>query len=157
MVVSLIDLITIKLLINLIKHLILGLEMELPKQISQEFIVLDTDKKASIETADSTLYERINQSYGDFSGHELISYYEFESDWPTWEVHPHGDEVALLMSGKITVLLETESGETSITLSEQGQYVIVPQGVWHTAKTNCKSKLLFITPGQDTQHKSIVG
>lgn len=59
------------------------------------------------------------------------------------------------MSGEITFLLQTESGETSITLREQGQYIVVPKGIWHTAKTNCKSKILFITPGQDTQHKAI--
>ncbi|MEN0038157.1 MAG: cupin [Cellvibrio sp.] len=129
--------------------------MKSPNQIEQDFVVLRPDKTASIEPADSTLYERLDKTYGDFSGHELISCYEFDSDWTSWEIHPHGDEVVVLMSGEVSFILQMEEGETSIKLSEQGQYVIVPKGIWHTAKTAVKSKLLFITPGQATQHKMI--
>lgn len=127
--------------------------MKAPNQIEKDFIVLSPDKKASIELADETLYERIDKTYNSFIGHELISSYEFESDWSSWEVHPHGDEIVLLISGEVEFILEEESGETCITLREQGQYLVVPQGIWHTAKTKIKSKLLFITPGQGTQHK----
>lgn len=127
--------------------------MKPPNQIEENFIVLSPDKKAFVETADATLYERIDKAYQGFKGHELISCYEFESDWSSWEIHPHGDEVVILISGAVTFILQTESGENCVELKEQGQYVIVPQGTWHTAKTPVKSKLLFITPGQDTQHK----
>ncbi|NJL57754.1 hypothetical protein HC928_23450 [bacterium] len=62
-------------------------------QIEQDFVVLSPDKKASIEHADGTLYERLDKTYPNFIGHELISCYEFEADWTSWEVHPHGDEI----------------------------------------------------------------
>lgn len=129
--------------------------MKSPNQIEQDFVVLSPDKRASIEHANSTLYERLDKTYGDFSGHELISCYEFDSDWSNWEIHPHGDEVVVLMSGEVSFILHMEERDTSVKLSEQGQYVIVPKGIWHTAKTDVKSKLLFITPGQATQHKMI--
>lgn len=127
--------------------------MKPPNQIERDFIVLSPDKKASVEPADATLYDRLDKKYNSFIGHELISSYEFESDWSSWEVHPYGDEIVLLMSGEVEFLLETESGEARITLRDQGQYCVVPKGVWHTAKTKGKSKLLFITPGQGTKHK----
>lgn len=128
--------------------------MKKPNQIEKDFIVLSPDKKAFIEPADQTLYDRIDKTYNSFIGHELVSCYEFESDWPSWEVHPHGDEIVLLISGEVEFLLEEEAGETCVTLKEQGEYMIVPKGVWHTAKTQTRSKLLFITPGQGTQHKN---
>ncbi|WP_037339699.1 cupin domain-containing protein [Saccharospirillum impatiens] len=128
--------------------------MTAPNQIERDFIVLSPDKKAFIEPADDTLYKRIDETYNGFVGHELVACHEFESDWSSWEVHPHGDEIVLLMAGDVTFLLRTESGDSRITLREQGQYLVVPSGVWHTAKTACKSKLLFITPGQGTQHST---
>lgn len=128
--------------------------MKLPNQIERDFIVLSPDKKASVEPADETLYDRLDKKYNSFVGHELVASYEFESDWSSWEVHPHGDEIVLLMSGEVEFLLEVESGQARIILREQGQYLVVPKGVWHTAKTNSKSKLLFITPGQGTQHRA---
>ena len=127
--------------------------MKLPNQIEKDFIVLGPSKVASIENSDATLYERLDANYDNFIGHELISCYEFEHDWSSWEVHPNGDEIVLLISGNVTFVLQSESGETYIKLSEHGQYVVVPNGVWHTAKVKEKSKLLFVTPGQGTQHK----
>ncbi len=61
--------------------------------INQDFVVLSPDKSATIETADASLYQRLNQNYQGFKGHELISCHEFNEDWSSWEIHPNGDEV----------------------------------------------------------------
>ncbi len=124
------------------------------RNIKKEFVVLSPEKKAFIEPADAMLYQRLNKEYGDFSEHELISVHEFSEDWNTWEMHPHGDEVVMLLSGHITMIMNLPSGQESATLSQSGAYIIVPQGVWHTATTNTKSKLLFITPGEGTENKA---
>lgn len=120
--------------------------------IDKEFVVLNPQKKAFVEEFDSGLYERLDRNYEEFAGHELISCYEFEADWESWESHPHGDEVVILLSGEVSMVFRTASGDSTVELCRQGQYVLVPQGVWHTAKTKTRSKLLFITPGQATQH-----
>ena len=122
--------------------------------IGKEFVVLSPEKNATVEIADATLYQRLDQNYKGFKGHELIAAYEFEADWATWEIHPHGDEIVVLMSGDITFRFRLSDGEQSVTLSEAGSYAIVPKGVWHTANTSVKSKVLFITPGEGTQHSS---
>lgn len=122
------------------------------RDITKDFVVLNPEKNAAVEPADSTLYQRLGQNYGDFKGCELIAAHEFESDWGTWEMHPHGDETIVLMSGEITFTLKLPDTDQSVTLSEAGTYIIVPKGIWHTAKTTVKSKLLFITPGEGTQH-----
>lgn len=128
--------------------------MTSPRLMKGDFVVLSPDKKATIEHSDSGLYERLDEKYGGFAGHELISCHEFTTDWPSWEVHPHGDEIVILLSGSTTFQLQLESDITTVDLSEQGQYVVVPQGVWHTAKTREFAKLLFITPGQNTQNRA---
>lgn len=122
------------------------------RNMTSEFVVLNPDKDASIEPADAMLYQRLGENYQDFKGHELIATHVFESDWGMWEMHPHGDEIVTLISGEITFKLKLADGEQSVTLSEAGAYVIVPRGVWHTANTSVKSTVLFITPGQGTQH-----
>jgi mannose-6-phosphate isomerase-like protein (cupin superfamily) len=120
------------------------------KDITKDFVVISPEKNASIETANTDLYQRLEQNYNGFKSHELVAAYEFSADWASWEVHPHGDEVVLLLFGEITFLLKLPSGDTSVTLNKAGTYAIIPKGVWHTAKTHVKSKLLFITPGEGT-------
>lgn len=125
-----------------------------PHQIDKDFVVLDADKNASIEPNDSSLYERIQNNYKGFKNCELIASYSFGSDWDSWEIHPNGDEIVILLSGAVTFILETEAGERAVHLSEPGSYTIVPRNTWHTAKTQVSTHMLFITPGEGTRHKS---
>ncbi len=125
------------------------------RSIETDFVVLSPDKHATIEHFDASLYERLDKNYQGFSGHELISCYEFDKDWSSWEIHPHGDEIVILLSGEVTFVLQLENEEKSVSLNTAGTYLIVPKNIWHTAKTHVKTKMLFITPGQGTQHKSV--
>jgi len=121
--------------------------------IETDFVVLSADKTAAIEHWDEQLYERLGNDYGDFAGHELIACHRFDSDWPTWEIHPMGDEIVVLLKGEATFVLQGENGEVTLSLTNPGEYVVVPRNTWHTAKTAHASKMLFITPGQGTENK----
>ncbi|KAG1707793.1 hypothetical protein GQR58_003439 [Nymphon striatum] len=121
--------------------------------ITKDFVVISPDKKATPEHFGPAFYEDLAKSYDGFKGHELISVHEFNEDWSTWEIHPKGDEVVILLSGEVTFVLQHEDGESLVTLTEEDSYVIVPKGVWHTVRTNTKSKMLFITPGEGTLNK----
>lgn len=83
----------------------------------------------------------------------LMSLFRFDEDWSSWEMHPHGDELVLLLSGAATFVLEQDGEQTSCALDSPGSFVIVPCGTWHTAKTRSGASLLFITPGRGTQHR----
>ena len=39
----------------------------------------------------------------------------------------------------------------SVWLSNSGDFVIVPKGVWHTAKVATPTSMVFVTPGERTQ------
>ncbi|WP_437947675.1 hypothetical protein WME98_44230 [Sorangium sp. So ce296] len=69
------------------------------------------------------------------------------------EVHPRGDEVLILLSGAVDVVLEDELGERVIELRDQGA-CIVPRGVWHGQIVRAPSVMIFITPGEGTQHRA---
>jgi len=80
----------------------------------------------------------------------LISEYAFTEDWPTWEMHPHGDEFVYLLAGAVDLLLEREDGVQRIALDGSGA-VVVPRGVWHTAKLRAPSRMLHVTRGEGTE------
>jgi mannose-6-phosphate isomerase-like protein (cupin superfamily) len=80
----------------------------------------------------------------------LISEYTFTQDWPTWEMHPHGDEFVYLLAGRVELLLERGSEVERITLDGSGA-VVVPRGVWHTAKVHQSSRMLHVTRGEGTE------
>ena len=38
----------------------------------------------------------------------------------------------------------------SVRVNVPGSYLVVPKGVWHTARPNAATTLLFVTPGEGT-------
>jgi hypothetical protein len=83
----------------------------------------------------------------------LVSEYEFSADWPTWEMHPNGDEFVYLLSGSADLLLERPEGLATLPLRGAGA-VVVPRGVWHTAKIHAPSRMLHVTLGSGTETRA---
>ncbi len=73
-------------------------------------------------------------------------------DWTSWERHPSGDEVVVVLSGRVEVIQELSDRENRVELGP-GQAVINPRGVWHTADVREPGLGLFITPGLGTHHR----
>ena len=70
------------------------------------------------------------------------------------EMHPDGDEVLYLISGRVDVILEEDGSETLLELGP-GQGLVVPKGVWHRVKLREPSQLLHITPGPGGEHRPL--
>jgi mannose-6-phosphate isomerase-like protein (cupin superfamily) len=85
----------------------------------------------------------------------LVSEFECSSDWSNWEMHPDGDEFVYLLSGEAVLLLKQPAGFIEVPLSGRAA-VVVPRGVWHTAKVSQPSRMLFVTMGHGTQHQPAV-
>ena len=123
------------------------------RNISKTYAVVNRDFAAELVDVSDNLWAEIDERFGDFAGSSLISSFSFESDWPTWEVHPHGDEFVMLMSGDAEMILKQSNGDQTVRLSEPGSFVVVPKGTWHTARVHAPTQMLFVTPGQDTENR----
>ena len=90
---------------------------------------------------------------GDGAEGRLVSMHRFTESWPSWEMHPLGDEVVLCTAGQMTLIQEFPDGSTAIVTLGAGEYVINPPGVWHTADNDGEATALFITAGFGTEHR----
>jgi mannose-6-phosphate isomerase-like protein (cupin superfamily) len=82
----------------------------------------------------------------------LVSLGDVRESWATWERHPAGEEVVVLLSGRVELVQEVDGDERRLTL-EAGQAVVNPPGVWHTVDVVEPGRALFITPGRGTEHR----
>lgn len=82
----------------------------------------------------------------------LITEFVCEDDWANWEMHPEADEFVYPLSGDVALVLELPTGTATIRLSDRGA-VVVPRGVWHTARVFATSRMLFVTRGAGTEHR----
>ena len=124
-------------------------------ELASTFVVLGPDQSATLVKVTPGVYEELNRRFDGFRAHTLVSSYTFDSDWPNWEMHPAGDEVVCLLSGDVEMVLQRGGNEEVTRLQEPGSYVVIPKGTWHTARMQVRTQMLFVTPGQDTQHRPV--
>jgi mannose-6-phosphate isomerase-like protein (cupin superfamily) len=77
-----------------------------------------------------------------------------DATWDTWERHPAGEEVVILLSGRVDVVLDRPEGEQVVAL-HPGEAMVNPTNVWHTARVHQPGQALFITPGRGTEHRPL--
>ena len=123
-----------------------------PYDMDDHRVVLEPAGAAVPRPVTPDFYAALDREFGDFSGHLLVSRHAFEAAWPTWEMHPAGDEVVYLLSGDVDFVLWEGGRERVVRVSEPGTYVIVPKATWHTARPRVPTILLFLTPGEGTRN-----
>jgi hypothetical protein len=90
---------------------------------------------------------------GDGPEGRLVMMGRSEASWDSWERHPAGQEVVVLLSGSIDLVQREPDGRERRIPMAPGQAVINPVGVWHTADVHAPADALFITPGLGTEHE----
>ena len=125
-------------------------------RILETFAVIKPDLKMQPVPVTSTLYDRLQNDFDNFRGHVLVSVHEFSESRSHWERHPAGDEMVVLLAGKVTLRIQKHQGEEKVDLNEPCSYVIIPRGAWHIAETQESARMLFITPGEGTEHNASV-
>jgi mannose-6-phosphate isomerase-like protein (cupin superfamily) len=88
----------------------------------------------------------------DLAGGRLVLVFRNAADWPTWEVHPAGEEIVYLLSGAVDLVLDEPDGPRTVAL-RPGQAVIVPRGVWHRGIVRTPGDTLHITYGEGTLNR----
>lgn len=98
------------------------------------------------------------QAYGDAvaaDGREgrMIVLIDEEGPDDHWECHPAGDEIVVCISGSITVVRQVDDGIEEVVLGS-GEATVNPAGVWHAVDANGAARILTVTPGLGTEHRS---
>ena len=105
----------------------------------------------------ATFFDELDGEFDGFAGHVLVTTFAFDQAWPTWEIHPHGDELVYLLAGDTDFLLKKPGTDPSaeperVRVREPGDYVVVPRNTWHTAVPHTPTRMLFVTPGEGTRN-----
>jgi mannose-6-phosphate isomerase-like protein (cupin superfamily) len=121
-----------------------------PHDIDATLYILGPEGRGTLKADSPEFYQELDSEFNGFAGHTLISRYSFDEPWPSWEMHPKGDEFVYLLEGDTAFILLVDGREEEVRISTPGDYVAVPQGVWHTARPYGPTTMLFITPGEGT-------
>ena len=82
-------------------------------KLDSTFVVLQPDHSAVPIAVTPTLYEELDRRFEGLKGRLVVSCYRFDADWETWEMHPAGDEIVCLLSGRAAFEFEGRHVEHS--------------------------------------------
>ena len=125
-----------------------------PIDPSQTYVLLAADGAAEQVPGGQAFWSRPGQELDALGRQWLVSEFACSADWPNWEMHPQADEFVYLLAGEVVFQLQTEAGTASVHLQDRGA-LVVPRGVWHTAKVSVPSRMLFVTLGAGTRHRPV--
>lgn len=117
------------------------------------FVHLPDGPDASLLEVTPDFWERL-AARRDLAGGRLVSAYRFEESWGSWERHPAGDEIVVLLSGAMDFVLDEDGAEKVVPLRGLAA-VVVPAGTWHTVRVREPGEALFITRGEGTEHRPL--
>lgn len=121
-----------------------------PYYLNATALILGPEGAVTPKAMSSTFYAELDAEFNQFKNHVLVQTGNFSEAWPTWEIHPHGDEIVYLLSGVVDFVFWTGDDEQVLRLGKPGSAVVVPKGTWHTVRPLEPASMLFITPGEGT-------
>lgn len=69
------------------------------------------------------------------------------------EMHPDGDEVLYLISGRARVVfLDTDDADIEM---QPGNGLVIPKGVWHRVDILEPCQIVYLTPGPNNQYRTL--
>lgn len=120
----------------------------------ETYVLLGTDGAAVSLPGGDQFWQLAASDLAQCGDGWLISEYVFERDWPSWEMHPNADEFVYLLSGAASLHLDEPGGTRVVELVGNGA-IVVPRGVWHTAKVTAPCRMLHVTRGAGTETRPV--
>ena len=115
------------------------------------YLGLARDSEVRVVPVGPDFWETIHEN--EAVGPRMVAVFPFSASWDSWEVHPAGDEVVVVLEGAADMLFDVE-GEVVRVPVKAGQTILVPQGLWHTLDVHEPGRSLHITWGERTEHRS---
>src|SRR5687768_8286818 len=90
---------------------------ECPLQVTTTYLRLKPDARIEPLTVSPTFWPDVMAGkLGTFHNEYLVSMFNFDANWPNWEMHPNGDEIVILLSGAMDFILDTPDGEQTCSV-----------------------------------------
>jgi uncharacterized cupin superfamily protein len=127
-----------------------------PTRIDLEstYVILDRDGGATTTAGGAAFWDALmNGRMPEVLGNRLVTVSAFTESWGSWEMHPKGEELVVLLDGRVELVLEDGEQECVVVLERSGTCVVIPRGTWHTARISAPARVLFVTAGEGTQHR----
>ena len=123
-------------------------------KLEKERLFIDGDGGVAVVPVTPDFYAKIKDRT-DLGG-TLISY-GVSSGAPSrsWEMHPKGEEILVILDGSPKIFFEHPDGHTESMTASAGDAMIVPRGVWHRTESQAGWRILYITYGAGTMHKPL--
>jgi hypothetical protein len=122
----------------------------------RDYVHLRDGGSAELLPSSATFWEELAAGkYPQLEHGRLMSAFEFSEPWKVWERHPAGEELVLLLAGAAELIVDQDGAQRVVRLDRAGDYVLIPGGAWHTARTSVPTTMLFVTPGAGTEHKPL--
>lgn len=82
----------------------------------------------------------------------LVTMHTTTENWGSWETHPVGEELVLVLSGRAEFIQLVDGVERRVVVGPH-ETIINPAGVAHTANVIEPFAALYITPAPGTSHR----
>ncbi len=121
--------------------------------LATTYVHLDGKDDAVAIPVTETFWPELMSGERDYDG-RLVTANRVSENMTHWEVHPAGGELLIAMSGAFDAVLDEPEGERRVAL-DGGRAFIVPQGIWHRVVVREAGDIVFITPGEGTDHRPV--
>lgn len=122
--------------------------------LTSTYVDVGPGKRGAAVPGGPAFWQALMTGQANLQGDWLMTASTSDGDWPHWEMHPHGEEVVLLVSGSMDFELEVDGERTTVQLRNPCDYVLVPRGAWHIARNAQAAQLVVLTAGEGTQHRA---
>ncbi len=121
--------------------------------LERTYLFLDGAGGVAATAGGPAFWASINET--TLPGDTMVMVSDSPSDWPHWEMHPAGEEILVILEGEPRFFLELADGRLETVTAAPGSTVVVPRGAWHRAETLGGFKMLSVTYGRGSTHRSI--
>ncbi|HSN72533.1 MAG TPA: hypothetical protein VLT59_13545, partial [Steroidobacteraceae bacterium] len=81
----------------------------------ETYVKLDDGGSGAIAEVDDAFWQEID-ARPQFQYGRLVTKARFTSDWPTWEIHPAGPELVLLLEGEVEFVIRVANRDEVVRL-----------------------------------------
>lgn len=123
--------------------------------LTQTYVRLDADLSATSIEVDGQFWDDVMTGRRhDLDAGTVVAAFDYGADWTSSEAHPAGDELVIVLDGRIDLVLELDDGEQVVPL-QAGRTAVVPAGVFHRAVVHEPGRAIHVTPGAGTTHRPV--